>query len=122
LLDRIDIHIEVPAVGPADLNHGADGPPSSAVRARVEEARRRMRERQGKENARLTVREMDEYCVPDEAGSALLKQAIAKLGLSARGYHRVLKVARTIADAAGSAGILSSHIAEAIQYRRVDRA
>ena len=122
LLDRIDIHIEVPAVGPEDLNHGADGPPSSAVRARVEEARRRMRERQGKENARLTVREMDEYCVPDEAGSALLKQAIAKLGLSARGYHRVLKVARTIADAAGSAGILSSHIAEAIQYRRVDRA
>jgi len=61
-------------------------------------------------------------CVPDDAGSALLKQAIAKLGLSARGYHRVLKVARTIADVGESDAILSSHIAEAIQYRRVDRA
>jgi len=122
LLDRIDIHIEVPAVGPEDLNHGPDGPSSSVVRARVEAARSRMRGRQGKENARLTAREMDEYCVPDDAGSALLKQAIAKLGLSARGYHRVLKVARTIADVAGSESIATAHIAEAIQYRRIDRA
>ena len=108
-------------MGPEDLNHGPDGPSSSVVRARVEAARSRMRGRQGKENARLTAREMDEYCVPDDAGSALLKQAIAKLGLSARGYHRVRKVARTIADVDRSGGILSSHIGEAIQYRRVDR-
>lgn len=121
LLDRIDLQIEVPAVEPDDLSHGADGPTSSEVRSRVEIARARMHARQGKENARLDPREIEEHCATDDTGGALLKQAIAKLGLSARGYHRVLKVARTIADVAGSARIEASHIAEAIQYRRIDR-
>ena len=122
LLDRIDLQIEVPAVDPNDLNHGPAGEASSQVRARVESARGRMHERQGKENARLAPREIDEHCATDEAGVVLLKQAIAKLGMSARGYHRVLKVARTIADMSGVARIDASHVAEAIQYRRGDRA
>jgi len=121
LLDRIDLQIEVPAVDAVDLDRGPDGPTSETVRARVVEARSRMRVRQGKENARLSAREIDEHCVLDEAGATLLKQAIAKLGLSARGYHRILKVARTIADVDGSAAIRPMHVAEAIQYRRVDR-
>lgn len=122
LLDRIDLQIEVPAVDPNDLNHGPAGEASSQVRARVESARARMHERQGKENARLAPREIDEHCATDEAGVVLLKQAIAKLGMSARGYHRVLKIARTIADVSGVAHIDASHVAEAIQYRRGDRA
>jgi len=121
LLDRIDLQIEVPAVDPADMTQGPAGAASAEVRARVERARARMLERQGKENARLAAREIDEYCATDEAGAALLKQAIAKLGLSARGYHRVLKVARTVADVSGVERIAATHVAEAIQYRRIDR-
>ena len=78
--------------------------------------------RQEKENARLDTREIDEHCVPDGTGATLLKQAIGKLGLSARGYHRILKVARTIADLAGVERISDAQVAEAIQYRRFDRA
>jgi magnesium chelatase family protein len=122
LLDRIDLQIEVPAVDPDDMSHGPAGATSAEVRARMERARARMHERQGKENARLAAREIDEHCATDDAGAALLKQAIAKLGLSARGYHRVLKVSRTIADIEGSAAISATHVAEAIQYRRGDRA
>lgn len=77
--------------------------------------------RQDKPNARLTPPEVDVRCIPDAHGATLLKQAIAKLGLSARGYHRILKLARTIADLAGADRISASHIAEAIQYRRLDR-
>jgi magnesium chelatase family protein len=121
LLDRIDLQIEVPAVDPDDMNHGPAGTTSAEVRVRVGRARARMHERQGRENARLSAREIDEHCATDDAGVGLLKQAIAKLGLSARGYHRVLKVARTIADVSGVERIDASHIAEAIQYRRIDR-
>ena len=78
--------------------------------------------RQEKENARLTTREIDNYCVPEAKGATLLKQAISRLGLSARGYHRILKVARTIADLASVEYISDVHVAEAIQYRRFDRA
>jgi magnesium chelatase family protein len=70
----------------------------------------------------LTPREVDRWCRPDAAGETLLKQAIARLGLSARAYHRVLKVARTIADLAAAEAIAVAHVAEAIQYRRLDRA
>lgn len=122
LLDRIDIQIEVPSVPPEDLTRTTNGDSSNVIRERVEKARARMVARHGKENARLTTREIDSYCVPDEKGATLLKHAISKLGLSARGYHRILKVARTIADLAGVELISDIHVAEAIQYRRFDRA
>jgi len=121
LLDRIDLQIEVPDVPQADLAGAAGGEPSAVVRERVAAARERQLARQGKSNAALAAREMDQHCTPDARGATVLKQAISRLGLSARGYHRVLKVARTIADLAGAQGIAAAHIAEAIQYRRFDR-
>jgi magnesium chelatase family protein len=122
LLDRIDIQIEVPAVALEDLSRVSSSDSSKIIRERVEQARTKMITRQEKENARLTTREIDKYCVPDEKGATLLKQAISRLGLSARGYHRILKVARTIADLAGVERISDAQVAEAIQYRRFDRA
>jgi magnesium chelatase family protein len=122
LMDRIDLQIEVPAVPPEDLQRVAGGESSAVIRARAEKARARMLTRQGKENARLATREIDKYCAPDEKGATLLKQAIGRLGLSARGYHRILKVSRTIADLASVERISAVQIAEAIQYRRFDRA
>jgi magnesium chelatase family protein len=121
LLDRIDLQIEVPAVPEKDLVRVAGGESSETVRARVESAYCRQRERQGKPNAKLSTREIDQTCKPDVAGATLLKQAISRLGLSARAYHRVLKVARTIADLAHEQSIASDHVAEAIQFRRFDR-
>ena len=121
LLDRIDIQIEVPVVPPEDLSRASSSDSSSMIRERVERARVRMITRQGKENARLATREIEKYCMPDDKGAILLKQAISRLGLSARGYHRILKVARTIADLSGENCADASHIAEAIQYRRFDR-
>jgi magnesium chelatase family protein len=121
LLDRIDIQIEVPAVQLEDLAGAAQGESSGSVRERVEAARARMMARQGMENAQLATRGVDQYCAPDEKGGALLGQAIRSLGLSARGYHRILKVARTVADIAGDMRIGAPHVAEAIQYRRLDR-
>jgi len=122
LLDRIDLQIEVPDVPQDDLVGGAKGEPSSAVRARVAAARERQLERQGRPNSALAAREVDRHCAPDARGATLLKQAITRLGLSARAYHRVLKVARSIADLAGAPRVTGDHIAEAIQYRRLDRA
>ena len=121
LLDRIDIQIEVPAVPQEALLKQADGETSGAIQVRVEAARQCQLVRQGKPNAQLTVTEIDALCAPDVQGAALLQQAITRLNLSARAYHRVLKVARSIADLAGSENILTSHIAEAVQYRRMDR-
>jgi magnesium chelatase family protein len=84
-------------------------------------ARDRQLARQGKPNARLTPRQVEEFATAEDAGMNLLKQAIARLNLSARGYHRILKVARTIADLAGNEQITAPQVAEAVQYRRVDR-
>ncbi|MDP2794378.1 MAG: YifB family Mg chelatase-like AAA ATPase [Sulfurisoma sp.] len=117
-LDRIDLMIEVPAVAEAELSARGDGEASNVVRGRVAAARERQIVRQDKPNALLTPDEIDRYCLPDCAGAQLLKQAMAQLKLSARGYHRVLKVARTIADLAGEENIKGAHIAEAIHYRR----
>jgi magnesium chelatase family protein len=119
LLDRIDIQIEVPAVPQEDLLKQADGENSASIQARVEASRQRQLARQGKPNAGLSPSEIDELCKPDAQGEALLRQAITRLGLSARAYHRILKVARTIADLADSGPILTTHIAEAVQYRRM---
>ncbi|HEX7455261.1 MAG TPA: YifB family Mg chelatase-like AAA ATPase [Gallionella sp.] len=121
LLDRIDIQIEVPAVAQHDLLKQADGENSASIQARVEVARQRQLARQNKPNAQLSVTEIDSFCAPDAQGEALLRQAITRLYLSARAYHRVLKMARTIADLAGSENIQTVHIAEAIQYRRMDK-
>ena len=118
LLDRIDMSVEVPALAEGELQGKAEGESSSAVRARVAAARALQLSRQGKANARLATKEIDRLCAPDEAGAQLLKQAIARLGLSARAYHRVLKVARSIADLASAERVSGAHVAEAIHYRR----
>ena len=119
LLDRIDIRIDVPALPPEDLQLAARSESSAKVRGRVVEARDRALQRQGKANAELTARDIDKFCLPDEDGALLLRQAIGRLTLSARGYHRILAVARTIADLAGTQRITAAQVAEAIQYRRV---
>jgi magnesium chelatase family protein len=121
LLDRIDIHLEVPAVSQEDLLRQAAGEASGAVRERVATAHRVQIQRQGKNNSRLGTREIDRWCRPQAAAEGLLRQAISRLNLSARAYHRVLKLARTIADLAGSEAIAVGHVAEAIQYRKLDR-
>jgi magnesium chelatase family protein len=99
------------------LARAGEGEPSGAIRKRVEIARGRMIERQNKANARLQSGEMNTHCVLECGAAGILQQAVARLGLSARAYHRVLKVARTIADLAGSTQIVAAHVAEAIQYR-----
>ena len=119
LLDRIDIQIEVPALPENELTQAASGEASSLIRARVQTARDKQMARQHKPNAALTTKEIDLYCAPDAAGETLLKQAISRLNLSARAYHRVLKLARSIADLADSPAVSAAHIAEAIQYRRL---
>jgi magnesium chelatase family protein len=118
LLDRIDLHIEVSALPERDLVDAPAGESSAAVRQRVIAARARQQARQGKPNAEMSNAEIDVHCELDDAGANLLRQAIARLNLSARAYHRVLKLARTLADLAGAERIAANHIAEAVQYRR----
>jgi magnesium chelatase family protein len=123
LLDRIDIHVEVPRLPYDDLARPSLAEPSSRVRTRVEKARTRQRERLGGEgcNAALPAKRLREFCVLDHTSRTLLAGAVAKLHLSARAHDRILRVARTIADLAGAAGIESHHLAEAIGYRSLDR-
>src|SRR6267142_1913226 len=121
LLDRIDIQIEVPTLREDELTSASAGESSSRARERVEAARARQTARQGKVNSLLAPREIERFCAAEENARALLRQAIGKLHLSARAYHRVLKLARTIADLAGETTIAVAHVAEAIQYRRLDR-
>jgi magnesium chelatase family protein len=126
LLDRIDLHIEVPAVKYKELSSKDSGERSDTVRERVMKAREIQRKRfVGRKglysNADMQSKDIKEFCRIDEAGEELLKMAITKLGLSARAYDRILKVARTIADLGGFADIKPEHISEAIQYRNLDR-
>jgi magnesium chelatase family protein len=118
LLDRIDLHIIVAALPEAELTGAQTGESTAVVRTRVTAARERQLARQGKPNAQLAGREIDRHCPLDATGETLLKQAITRLDLSARAYHRVLKLARTVADLAGQDQIGAAHVAEAIQYRR----
>ncbi len=124
LLDRIDIHIEMPEVGYRELSDRSRGEPSSAIRARVNAARARQRERFAGEgilcNAQMNANQVRAWCTPEGAAERLLQQAFTRLRLSARAYQRILKVARTIADLAGSERIMEQHYAEAIQYRSLD--
>ncbi len=127
LLDRIDLHVEVPAVRYRDLSDTRAGEPSSTIRERVARAREIQRARYAGRanihaNAHMTPRDLREFCRIGEGSDALLRTAISRLGLSARAYHRVIKIARTIADLDGGGDITTSHVGEAIQYRSLDRA
>jgi magnesium chelatase family protein len=120
------LHVEVPQVKFRDISAERTGEDSATIRGRVVDARKRQQERFAHKrtitcNARMGPRELKSYCALDEATKELLKFAMADLNLSARAYDRVLKVARTIADLAGSETIASDHISEAIQYRSLDR-
>ncbi|OQB14893.1 MAG: Competence protein ComM [Firmicutes bacterium ADurb.Bin193] len=125
LFDRIDIHIEVPSVEYADLERTEPSESSEVIRARVNRARRIQVERYKDEgifsNARLSSSKIRKYCPLGAEEKSLLKAAFDNLGLSARAHDRILRVARTIADLAGEEAINQSHIAEAIQYRSLDR-
>ncbi|MDQ7988699.1 MAG: YifB family Mg chelatase-like AAA ATPase [Candidatus Dactylopiibacterium sp.] len=118
LLDRIDLTLEVGALRADELQAAPPGESSAQVRARVMAAQARQLARQGKPNASLDAAEVDLHCAPDAPARALLQQAIERLGLSARAYHRCLRVARSVADLAGVVQIGAPHVAEAIQYRR----
>jgi magnesium chelatase family protein len=115
--------VEVPRLPPGQLGAPEDqaGEGNAEVRARVVAARGRAMERAGKPNSALSTAEVNRYCRPDQGGRQMLELAMARLGLSARAYHRVLKVARTIADLAGAEAIAAAHLGEAVGYRRLDR-
>jgi len=126
LMDRIDIHLEVPAVKYKALTDDTGGEPSAAMRERVDRARLVQRERFASRpgvyaNAHMAPRDIRAYCRVSDGADALLKTAIARLGLSARAYHRILKIARTVADLDDAASLESQHVAEAIQYRSLER-
>jgi magnesium chelatase family protein len=121
LLDRIDIHVEVPRIEYEKLADRRAGEPSAAIRVRVEAARARQRARfAGSDlltNADMGPRELQEHVALDEAGEGMMRAAVKQLHLSARAYHRVLKLARTVADLAGEERVAAPHVAEALQYR-----
>ncbi len=120
LLDRIDIHVEVPAVPFQELRGEAKAEPSAAIRERVLQARA-VQQARGCTNARMPTRSIRKHCALDDSGERTLELAVRRMSLSARAHDRILKVARTIADLSGSETIAAKHLAEAIQYRSLDR-
>jgi len=122
LLDRVDIQVEMPALSFDELSEKELSEPSEIIRERVTAAREIATARQGGQpNAHLDSAGVREFCTPDDAGSAVMKSAFERMGMSARAYDRVLRVARTIADLAGAEKIGAAHIAEAVQLRSLDR-
>jgi magnesium chelatase family protein len=125
LLDRIDLHIEVPAVPFQELSASADGTGSSVMRGQVQRARLAQKHRFGGDghrlNGRMTSRQMRRHCALDAESQELLKTAMDSLGLSARAHDRILRVARTVADLEGAAEVRAAHVSEAINYRTLDR-
>jgi magnesium chelatase family protein len=123
LLDRIDMHLEVPRIAHEVLRKGAMGgeESSATIRVRVIDARNIALARSGKANSALTAKEVKQYCVLSEAGHQLLEKAMTKFGLSHRAYHRILKLALTIADLDHADQIAIKHLSEAISYRKLDR-
>ena len=118
LLDRIDLILEVPALSAAELTQATPGEPSAAVRERVLAARERQQRRQGKSNALLNVTELDELAAIEPEAKAALSAVLEKLSLSARSYHRILRIARTLADLAGSDTVNQRHVMQAVSFRR----
>jgi magnesium chelatase family protein len=126
LLDRIDLHVEVPQVKFREISGDKTGETSAEIRARVIAARQRQQKRFAHKpkitcNTRIGPKELKEFCALDDATKEMLKMAMTELNFSARAYDRIVKVARTIADLAGAENISSEHISEAIQYRSLDR-
>jgi magnesium chelatase family protein len=121
LLDRIDLHVEVPRVTTAEISSAERGEPTAVVAARVAAARELQYERQARANTRLEGASVLEFARADAAAMSLLGAAMQRLALSARAYHRVLRVARTIADLAASALVRAEHVAEAVTLRQLDR-
>jgi magnesium chelatase family protein len=121
LLDRIDLHVEVPLVEYRELAKSESGEPSSAIRARIEAARNIQQNRAGCTNAVLAPKQMKQFCRIDEESSMLLENTMSHMNFSARAHDRILRVARTIADLAGAADISADHLLEAIGYRTLDR-
>jgi magnesium chelatase family protein len=121
LLDRMDMHVEVPRIPTADLQTSTTAESSSDIRVRVLQARNRQWQRQGKCNSRLQVSEIEQWCALDAETQVLMARAMQKLALSARAYHRILKVARSIADLEGADDLRSHHVSEAIALRKLDR-
>jgi len=120
LLDRIDIHVEVPAVPYKELRGNPSTESSAEIRGRVERARA-VQQARGYENARMPTRMIRKQCALDDSGERTLEMAVRRMGLSARAHDRILKVARTVADLGESEGVSAKHVAEAVQYRSLDR-
>ena len=125
LLDRIDMHLEVPTVPYKDMSSTESGEASSVIKERVEHARSIQKERFQRQrdyycNGQMAPKDIKEMCSLDRPSENLLEKAVERLGLSARSYHRILKIARTIADLDQKENLQTNHVAEAIQYRRLD--